>query len=390
LTPTDRDELAVDLFAHRSAFLAATADHEGELSLAAIKSEVASAGWYQQASGKGVLVLHELRRQLGSPLFEDTMDGFGRDHAGQRVSTAEFQAHIEKAAGKPMNEFFDSWVRQPGLPRLRLGKATVMKNSLGWDKVGKTDRSSPGHRVEGEILRVGGGPPVLHVDVTVEGPTGEVTESVALKGGRATFSIAVPSDPFPPYGVVLDKYGSAARSDAATFSILAFNRDLEGSLIVYGTGDEVATNREAAEALQEAVRKSWSNITIPLKSDKEVTEAALKSNHVLLIGRPDTNRLVERFRQALPIAFGSRSFVVRGKTYANAGSAVIAAAANPLNRCRSLVVVAGLAAEATLAAAPALGARGQRPAEVLVLPHGEEALALIIPGPQQVRELGPR
>ena len=67
-----------------------------------------------------------------------------------------------------------------------------------------------------------------------------------------------------------------------------------------------------------------------------------------LIGWPDSNTLVERFRKNLHITFGSRSFVVRGKTYAHPGSAVVAAAENPLNRRLSLVVLAGLSSEATV------------------------------------------
>ena len=50
------------------------------------------------------------------------------------------------------------------------------------------------------------------------------------------------------------------------------------------------------------------------------------------------------FRKALPIDFGARSFVVRGKTYAHPGSAIAVAADNPLNDQRTIVVVAGLSA----------------------------------------------
>ncbi len=35
---------------------------------------------------------------------------------------------------------------------------------------------------------------------------------------------------------------------------------------------------------------------------------------------------------ALPVAFGSNSFAVRGDTYGNAASAVLAAGVNPMNK----------------------------------------------------------
>jgi hypothetical protein len=168
-------------------------------------------------------------------------------------------------------------------------------------------------------------------------------------------------------------------SGGGTFSIGSFHSEQEQTLIVYGTADEVPTNREAAKALQKAIRESWQNITIPIKSDKEVSDSDLKSHHLLLIGRPDSNALVERFSKNLPIPFGSRSFVVRGKTYAHPGSAVVVAADNPVNPRFSMVVLAGLSAEATVFA-PAKFAQGwQRPAEVLVLPNEGAAQALVIP-----------
>ena len=41
--------------------------------------------------------------------------------------------------------------------------------------------------------------------------------------------------------------------------------------------DETPTNREAAEAVQKAIRERWSNYTVPIKSDREVSEADLKA-----------------------------------------------------------------------------------------------------------------
>src|SRR5207253_7810071 len=101
---------------------------------------------------------------------------------------------------------------------------------------------------------------------------------------------------------------------------------------------------------QEAIRARWSNVTVPIKADGAVTDADLKSHHLLLIGRPDSNALVARFRGALPVTLGSRSFAVRGEVYARPGSAVIAAAENPVNKRFALVVIAGLGAASTLGA----------------------------------------
>ena len=73
-------------------------------------------GWTSTPEGKGVLLLHQLRKLLGNDVFVKAMDSFGRENAGKEVTTAQFQAHVEKASGKELKSFFDHWLNQPGLP----------------------------------------------------------------------------------------------------------------------------------------------------------------------------------------------------------------------------------------------------------------------------------
>ena len=68
------------------------------------------------------------------------------------------------------------------------------------------------------------------------------------------------------------------------------------------------------------------------------------------------------------------------KTYAHANSAVIAAADNPLNHRYSIVVVAGLSAEATVHAAPLVMRRAEATgAEVIVIPNQGKPQYLVVP-----------
>lgn len=308
LTTADRDRLAVELYAHRSNYLAA-ARVVGDVPLGKTRAQLTQDEWYRIASGKGVLALHDLRQRLGSADFEKLMDDFGREFAGKQVTTSDFQTRAEPIGGKRLDGFFDLWMKQTGLPSEK-----------------------------------------------VSGPfSGKEREK-----GPDTFSLLT-------------------RAPGGAFSILSFHYELDRSLIVYGTADEAPCNREAAEALQRAIIERHSNYTVPIKSDKEVTDADLQSHHLLLIGRPDCNTVVERFRAALPITFGTQSFTVRQETYAHAGSAVIAAGENPLNKRYSVVVLAGLSADAMLQAPPVLLRRGQLAAEVLVLPHDAKPRPLVVP-----------
>jgi hypothetical protein len=211
-----------------------------------------------------------------------------------------------------------------------------------------------------------------------------VTKTVVLDSPRTAFSVETND---PPRRIVVDRDGWSAKANGGAFSVLTFHADLEHSLIVYGTADDQAANRETAEGLQRAIVERRSNFTVPLKSDREVTDADLKTHHLLLIGGPGCNAVTERFRAALPVTFGSHSFAVRNEAYAHPGSAVIAAADNPSNPRFSLVVLAGLSAEATAQAPAVLMRRDQRKAEVLVLAHGARPRALVVPARDLARDL---
>src|SRR5204863_3925106 len=87
----------VSLYRYRSQYLAA-ARAIGDTPLDKVKADTASSEWYQIASGKGVLLLHELRWQIGDDKFLKLMDSFGTAHAGKPVSTEEFVAAVEKDA----------------------------------------------------------------------------------------------------------------------------------------------------------------------------------------------------------------------------------------------------------------------------------------------------
>ncbi|MFO0953943.1 MAG: C45 family autoproteolytic acyltransferase/hydrolase, partial [Isosphaeraceae bacterium] len=158
--------------------------------------------------------------------------------------------------------------------------------------------------------------------------------------------------------------------DGAFWSIHAFEEDLDRTVIVVGTRRESEAQREAGLKLQRQIQRKWSNVTVPILTDVDAKPENLAGKHILLIGRPETNTLTARLASALPVSFGPASFSVRGETYAHARSAVIAAGASPNDPKSSVVVFAGLSAEATWRCVETAGARDARPAEVLILPEG--------------------
>jgi aminopeptidase N len=59
---------------------------------------------------KGAYVLHLLREELGERAFWAGMRGYTRKYFGKSVTTADFQASMERESGKDLKDFFATWV----------------------------------------------------------------------------------------------------------------------------------------------------------------------------------------------------------------------------------------------------------------------------------------
>ncbi len=373
LCAKDLSKLATSLFSARSRYLSA-ASKSGDTPLATIRSDDGSRDWYRIASGKGVLVLNELRWRLGDDKFVAAVDGFGLKHAGQPVAWTEFAAHVQEAAGEKLDAFFDYWVNKPGLPKLALGRAELQPRE------GPADDHQP-YRIEA-VLTAEGGPLPVRIEVTVEAGKDETTKSASVD--PATGSFSVESDDRPKR-LIVDKYSRIAKANGGRFDLLAFTENIEETLIIYGTADDEAGNRDAAELLQEKIRTAHANFDVPVVSDSAATEEQLRDHHLILVGGPGANRVTQRLRDALPLKFAEQSFEVCGQTYAHYRSAVIAAGANPLNPRYAVSAVAGLSALATYRAVTKLG-YDDFGVEVKVLPHGDRPKKLVVPPAELIHD----
>jgi hypothetical protein len=369
LRPADLDELGVEVSYYRSVY-AHGARAGGDFPLAATRASFRSEHWYQVATGKGVLLLATLRGILGPHRFDSLMDEFGRARAGKSVTAADFRQFLEKSTGRNLSPLFEWWLQRTGLPHLALLKVETARNGARWDTA-----------VDFDVSGIG---PMLSVPVTVETGRGEVTKDQIL--GRGQTRIVVTTDSRPER-VIADKYGLTARDNGSPFTILTFDSELEQTLIAYGTADEETGNREAARALQQALRRREHNILAAMKPDREVSDEDLRTHHLILVGRPATNALSARFADRFPVHFGAQSFDFRDDVYADPESAVIAAAGNPLNPRYSMVIVAGLSSLGTLQIAPQFEEDVFSYASVVILPHGGKQDSAVAPAPELTRDI---
>ena len=83
----------------------------------------------------------------------------------------------------------------------------------------------------------------------------------------------------------------ARRSSGRFWSIDSFERQLEHAIIVFGTIADAEAQRHAAQVLQRKLASRFANMTVPVVADTDAGDSQLTANHVLLVGRPATNRV---------------------------------------------------------------------------------------------------
>jgi aminopeptidase N len=116
---------------------------------------------------KGALVLHMLRRLVGDEAFFAGVRRYYREHRFAKAGTDDLRAAMEAESGRDLSRFFERWVLDSGLPRLRYSTA------IGVDEVTV--------RIEqiGEVYD-------LPVTVTLLQADGKVHEEVVVLGESVT------------------------------------------------------------------------------------------------------------------------------------------------------------------------------------------------------------
>jgi CubicO group peptidase (beta-lactamase class C family) len=71
--------------------------------------------WYEIAAAKGVLLLDDLRKEMGAETFDRFMSEVGRQYGGDYISTQDFIQAAQKAHGKTLVAFFEPRLKKTGL-----------------------------------------------------------------------------------------------------------------------------------------------------------------------------------------------------------------------------------------------------------------------------------
>ncbi len=116
LTPGDTERVQLALFQNQATYLAAKVQRPSWLksdhakpSVSPLTLELDRDRWHTEQAHYGVLAFAALRGLIGDDTFGDSMDEFGRVHAGKQITIADFTAAVGKTSGKDVAEFLSRW-----------------------------------------------------------------------------------------------------------------------------------------------------------------------------------------------------------------------------------------------------------------------------------------
>jgi hypothetical protein len=129
---------------------------------------------------KGALVLHMLRGVVGEEAFRRGLADFQATHRFGKAGTEDLRRTLEKASGRDLGAYFQTWVRETELPRITYSA--------------RSTASAGGYQTTVEA-RVAGLPGPVPILVTLDMRTGREDRVVALDPGGSTWTFQTAARP---------------------------------------------------------------------------------------------------------------------------------------------------------------------------------------------------
>ena len=246
---------------------------------------------YQQAVGygKGAMVFHMLRKEVGEAVFWDGLRRVATEGLGQEFGWPDLERVFARAADRDLRPFFRQWVDQPGAPQLRLDRVQLQQHGSGW-------------RVSGE-LRQAGAPYRLNLPMRLTCADGSVSNLiVTLTGDITAFSFDTERRPLRlDADPDVDLFRRLAEEEMpATVNDLV---NLQQPLVVVAAGQRPLL--DAARTLLTGLR--WQGAEFA--DEAELDAAAIAGRDLLLLGWPQRPELAAALPAGLVIGGASPALV---------------------------------------------------------------------------------
>jgi transglutaminase-like putative cysteine protease len=247
--------------------------------------------------------------------------------AGQPISTERFQEIAEQVYGNPLDFFFKEWLGNTSLPKLSLDNVGAAKREKDW-------------KVHGSLLQRGR---IFHVPVelVLETERGQENQRIWLDSISTAFEFVSANK---PEKITIDPDFHIPTVRWMPSHLGLWWNSYPELTVIYGTLEEAEANRKAAERLVNEFSGSGKEI---IKPDTAVTESDLGKS-LILFGRPEANKIAQRFCDSFPVKFEKGKFTWGNATYDKPSQGVALIIENPLDTRNTVNLYAGLSGDATL------------------------------------------
>ena len=244
------------------------------------------------------------------------------------VSTEKFQDIAERIHGTSLDFLFKQWVDSIALPQFKLDNVLIEKGLNAW-------------RVYGSLLQEGLSNYRAPIDLVLETEKGQESLEIWLESNKTHFEFYTTGQPEklivdPDFHIPTIRWMPPRLQMLWDF--------YPNFIVIYGSLTESEANKAAAERFVDEFAGLSHEI---IKADTDVTEQDLKTKRIILFGRPETNKITQRFQDSFPIKFEKDKFTWQGVTYDQPTQGVAQIVENPLDTQSMIILYAGLSGDAT-------------------------------------------
>jgi len=260
---------------------------------------------------KSAYVHNMLRRIMGDTLFFRLYHEYATRYEGKRVGLEQFQSLAEEIYGKKLAWFFDQWVKQKGMPRLKLYNVKSAQAGKKW-------------RTRGRVRILGYEKYSTLVDVGVEAE-GKISRSRVFLGvddagayhNDAGFEIMTD---VKPSEAILDPRGDILKIQKLPVKLGDLRDPADGVMII---GTKGHAEYLLSRARKDAAAMENSGWSLAIKFDTSITLSDLQQERVFLYGGPEDNIVVADLNAKFPLHLDGSSITINGEKLTDSTLALV-------------------------------------------------------------------
>lgn len=266
---------------------------------------------------KGTFLLHQLRLYLGNKKFSKLMKRIHNEFLEKSISNSDIIRILKEESGKRNDAFAKQWLERKRFPSIK-PQAELRKSGSSWKIILKIYQKEPFYH--------------FFTTVSINGDRKNMMKLIEVKNKEISEFVFEFS--WKPSSLTFNVCNDVPLNMKEFYTFSNITDDFRNIYIVYGTSKHTDTNRTLAMRFQNIIADAFTEVLPPLKKDSELTMDEISSHDLLIMGSPEDNSFIERFKEKIPIRFGRGFFEWNGKLFSSPDDGLFLAISNPLNKRR--------------------------------------------------------